>query len=149
MIWNAYADSKVQERNDGEKHAFSFRSRDAETARRYAGILHAGRYGDSAHGYRIAGETMQAAIQIVEWFDWHRQKIVGFHEGEKEAKQMKKLQDLKARFPRGFSLRDVCRKRLAGDDDRQKNQELLDRLLGKGELVGFPNGDGDALYQLP
>lgn len=148
-IWNAYADSKVQERNDGEKEAFSFRSRDAETARRYAGILHAGRYGDSAHRYSIAGETMQAAIQIVEWFDWHRQKIVGFHEGEKEAKQMKKLQDLKARFPRGFSLREVCRKRLTGDDDRQKNQELLNRLLGKGELVSFPDGDGDALYQLP
>jgi hypothetical protein len=149
MIWNAYADSKVQERNDGEKHAFSFRSRDAETARRYAGILHAGRYGDSAHGYRIAGETMQAAIQIVEWFDWHRQKIVGFHEGEKEAKQMKKIQELKARYPRGFTLRDACRKRLAGDDDREKNQELLDRLVGRGELLPYPDKEGGLLYQLP
>ena len=149
VIWNAYADSKVQERNDGEKHAFSFRSRDAETARRYAGILHAGLYGDSAHGYRIAGETMQAAIQIVEWFDWHRQKVVGFHEGEKEAKQMKKLQELKARYPRGFTLRDVCRKRLTGDDDRQKNQELLDRLVEKGEILGFPEGDDGMLYQMP
>jgi hypothetical protein len=148
-VWNAYADSKVQERNDGEKHAFSFRSRDAETARRYGGILHAGLYGDSAHGYRIAGETMQAAIQIVEWFDWHRQKVVGFHEGEKEAKQMKKLQELKARFPRGFTLRDVCRKRLAGDDNRQKNQELLDRLVEKGEVLGFPEGDDGMLYQMP
>ncbi len=149
MIWNAYADSKVQERNDGEKHAFSFRSRDAETARRYAGILHAGRYGDSAHGYRIAGETMQAAIQIVEWFDWHRQKIVGFHEGEKEAKQMKKIQELQARYPRGFTLRDACRKRLAGDDDREKNQELLDRLVGRKELLPYPDKEGGLLYQLP
>ncbi len=149
MIWNAYADSKVQERNDGEKHAFSFRSRDAETARRYAGILHAGRYGDSAHGYKIAGETMQAAIQIVEWFDWHRQKIVSFHEGEQEAKQMKKIQELKARYPRGFTLRDACRKRLAGDDDREKNQELLDRLVGRGELLPYPAKEGGLLYQLP
>ena len=147
--WNAYADSKVQERNDGQKHAFSFRSRDAETARRYAGILHAGIYGSSAHGYRIDDKTMESAIQIVEWFDWHRQKIVGFHDGEREAKQMKKIQELKARFPRGFTLRDACRKRLAGDDDREKNQELLDRLVGRGELIAFPDREGGLLYQLP
>ena len=148
-IWNAYADSKVQERNDGEKEAFSFRSRDAETARRYAGILHAGRYGDQAHTYGIDDKTMRAAIEIVEWFDWHRQKIVRFHEGEKGAGQMKKLQDMKARSPRGFSLRDVCRKRLAGDDDKQKNQALLDRLVEKGELMAFPDSGGGMLYQLP
>ena len=147
--WNAYADSKVLERNSGEKEAFSFRSRDAETARRYAGILHAGIYGSHAHEYPIVVKTMKAAIEIIEWFDWHRQKVVDYHEGSREAKQMKKLQELKARFPRGFSLRDVCRKRLAGDDDRQKNQELLDRLVAKGEVMAFEDGDSGMLYQLP
>jgi hypothetical protein len=146
-IWNAYADSKVQERNGGEKHAFSFRSRDAETARRYAGILHAGVYGSLAHEYLIDGKTIRSAIQIVEWFDWHRQKVVGFHEGERESKQIKKLQELKATHPRGFTLREVCRKRLAGDDDSQKNQELLDRLLAKGLLISSEDGRGGVLYQ--
>ena len=147
--WNAYADSKVLERNSGEKEAFSFRSRDAETARRYAGILHAGIYGSHAQGYPIDDKTMKAAIEIIEWFDWHRQKVVDYPEGSREAKQMKKLQELKARFPRGFSLRDVCRKRLAGDDDRQKNQELLDRLVARGEVMAFEDGEGGMLYQLP
>jgi len=147
--WNAYADFKVQERNDGAKEAFSFRSRDAETARRLAGILYAGHRGDSAHEYRIDDKTMRDAIQIVEWFGWHRQKVVDFHQGDREAKQMKKLQELQARFPRGFTLRDVCRKRLAGDDDRQKNQELLNRLVEKGEILGFPEGDDGMLYQMP
>jgi hypothetical protein len=38
---------------------------------------------------------------------------------------------------------------LAGDDDREKNQELLDRLVGRGELIAFPDREGGLLYQLP
>lgn len=147
-IWNRYADSKVQARNDGEKEAFSFRSRDAETARRYAGILHAGIYGDLAHGYRIAGETMQAAIQIVEWFDWHRQKVVGFHEGEREAKQIQKLKELTAKNPRGFRLRDVYKKRVAGTDEKDDNQALMLRLAEKGIVEPFTGPDGETWYRL-
>ena len=146
--WNRYADSKVQARNDGEKEAFSFRSRDAETARRYAGILHAGRYGDSAHGYRIAGETMQAAIQIVEWFDWHRQKVVGFHEGERETKQVQKLKELTTKHPRGIRLRDVYKKRVAGTDDKDENLALMARLAEKGIVEPFNGPDGETWYRL-
>ena len=149
VIWNTYADSKIQERNDGAKEAFSFRVRDAETARRYAAILHAGRWGDSAHEYRIDDKTMHDAIQIIEWFDWHRQKVVDFHQHDREAKQMKKLQELNARFPRGFTLRDICRKRVAGDDNKEKNKAFLDRLVDKGELKAVPDGEGGMLYLLP
>lgn len=149
VVWNAYADSKVQERNDGASEAFSFRSRDAEAARRYAGILHAGRYSDSADRYQIDRETMVSAIQIVEWFDWHRQKVVDFHQADREGKLMKKLQELKARFPRGFSLREGCRKRLAGSDDNQKNLELLGLLVERGELLTVLGKSGEVIYLLP
>lgn len=149
IVWNAYADSKVQERNDGANEAFSFRSRDAEAARRYAGILHAGRYSDDAHSHPISLTTMESAIQIIEWFDWHRQKVVDFHQADREGKLMKKLQELKARFPRGFSLREACRKRLAGSDDSEKNKKVLDQLVEKGELLASPDDRGEVCYSLP
>ncbi len=149
IVWNAYADSKVQERNDGANEAFSFRSRDAEAARRYAGILHAGRYSDDADRHPIGLTTMESAIQIVEWFDWHRQKVVDFHQADREGKLMKKLQELKVRFPRGFSLREACRKRLAGSDDSERNKKVLDRLVEKGELLASPDDRGEIFYSLP
>ncbi len=146
--WNRYADSKVQARNDGEKEAFSFRSRDAETARRYAGILHAGIHGDYAHEYPISDETMQGAIEIVEWFDWHRQKVVGFHEGEREAKQVQKLKEVMSKHPRGFKLREVSRKRLAGTDDKDDNLALMVRLTARGIVEQFTGSDGETWYRL-
>lgn len=149
IVWNAYADSKVQERNDGANEAFSFRSRDAEAARRYAGILHAVRYSDDADRHPIGLTTMESAIQIIEWFDWHRQKVVDFHQTEREGKLIKKLQELKARFPRGFSLREACRKRLAGSDDSEKNKKVLGRLVDKGELLASPDDRGEVFYSLP
>ena len=147
-IWNSYTDSKVQARNDGEKEAFSFRSRDAEMARRFAGILHAGRYGDYAQDYKIAGETLKAAIEITEWFDWHRQKVVCFHEGERESKQVKKLKVLMSEHPRGFKLREVSRKRLAGTDDKEDNLALMAQLTAKGIVEQFTGADGHTWYRL-
>ena len=149
VVWNAYADSKVQERNDGANEAFSFRSRDAEAARRYAGILHAGRYSDDADRHPIGRPTMESAIKIIEWFDWHRQKVVDFHQADREGKLMKKLHELKTRFPRGFSLREACRKRLAGNDDAEKNKKVLDRLAESGELLALHDGRGEVAYSLP
>lgn len=147
-IWNKYADSKVQARNDGEKEAFSFRSRDAETARRYAGILHAARYGDYVEDSKIDVETIDGAIEIVEWFDWHRQKVVGFHEGVREGKQIQKLKELTAKHPKGIKLRDVYKKRVAGTDDKKENQALMVRLAEKGFIESFAGPDGETLYRL-
>jgi hypothetical protein len=62
---------------------------------------------------------------------------------------MKKLQELKVRFPRGFSLREACRKRLAGSDDSEKNKKVLDRLVEKGELLASPDDRGEVFYSLP
>lgn len=146
--WNAYADSKVQARNDGEKEAYSFRSRDAETARRYAGIFHACKYSDSAHDYRIDDKTMRDAIQVTEWFDWHRQKVVGFHEGVREDKQIQKIKELMSKHPRGFKLREVYKKRVAGTDDRDENLALMMRLAQKGIVEPFAGADGDTWYRL-
>jgi hypothetical protein len=92
---------------------------------------------------------MESAIQIIEWFDWHRQKVVDFHQTEREGKLIKKLQELKARFPRGFSLREACRKRLAGSDDSEKNKKVLGRLVDKGELLASPDDRGEVFYSLP
>jgi hypothetical protein len=56
---------------------------------------------------------------------------------------------LKVRFPRGFSLRDASRKRLAGSDDSEKNKKVLDRLVEKGELLASPDDRGEIFYSLP
>jgi hypothetical protein len=131
----AYHDRYLAKYNSGDKALWIFENRYAELATRLALTLHVMRYTDGATSFAISRETVEAAIEIIEWFAEVRVSLFDLIQfGEEEEVILKIVEMCKVRA-QGITLREAYRARLAGNGKKSDNLKLLERLMDQGVLV--------------
>jgi hypothetical protein len=142
---DAYHNSYLAKYQAGSRDYWIFENRYAELATRLALTLHVMRYADYAPNYEISLESVEGAIEIVEWFAEVRQGLYTMIKFGAEEARLMKLSEMCRLRALGFTLRDACRMRLAGTDKKAKNEELLQELIDQGvlERVKGPEGGSD------
>ena len=130
-----YHDRYLAKYQAGRKELWIFENRYAELATRLALTLHVMRYTDSAASFAISRETVEAAIEIIEWFADVRAGLFDLIQfGEEEEVILKIVEMCKVRS-QGITLREAYRARLAGNSKKADNLKLLERLMNQGVLV--------------
>ena len=103
---------------------------------RIAAGLHAGLHEDKSHEVEISLETVQAAMEIMDWYSGFREMIADRMADKGGDKVMAKLRELATLHPNGFDSRDAQRKRIAGmHKDAKAVQAILDQKVREGVLA--------------
>jgi hypothetical protein len=139
---DAYHNSYLAKYEAGRRDYWTFENRYAELATRLALTLHVMRYADYAADYEISLETVEGAIEIVEWFAEVRAGLYTMIKFGAEEARLMKISEMCRLRAMGFTLRDACRMRLAGTDKKSKNEELLQELIDQSVLVRVKGPEG-------
>ncbi len=139
---DAYHNSYLAKYQAGRRDYWTFENRYAELATRLALTLHVMRYADYAADYEISLETVEGAIEIVEWFAEVRAGLYTMIKFGAEEARLMKISEMCRLRAMGFTLRDACRMRLAGTDKKSKNEELLQELIDQSVLVRVKGPEG-------
>ncbi len=139
---DAYHNSYLAKYEAGRRDYWTFENRYAELATRLALTLHVMRYADYAADYEISLETVEGAIEIVEWFAEVRAGLYTMIKFGAEEARLMKISEMCRLRALGFTLRDACRMRLAGADKKVQNEELLQELIDQGVLIRVEDPEG-------
>ncbi len=133
---NTYKEARQIAGGDGSHPFWTFQSRDTELVIRIAAGLHAGLHEDKSHEVEISLETVQAAMEIMDWYSGFREMIADRMADKGGDKVMAKLRELATLHPNGFDSRDAQRKRIAGmHKDAKAVQAILDQKVREGVLA--------------
>ena len=142
-----YHDGYLAKYNSGNKALWIFENRYAEMATRLALSLHAMRYLDSAAEFEISIEEVNGAIEIIEWFAEVRSSLYNLIQFGDEEKIILKIQELCKVRPKGVTLPEAYKVRLAGTQKKDPNEKLLMSLVSMG-IMERHEVDGTVYFKM-
>jgi hypothetical protein len=129
-----YHDRYLEKYNAGNKALWIFENRYAEMATRLSLTLHGMRYAEGATDFEISPEEVEAAIEVVEWFAEVRSSLYNLIQFGEEEKIILKIQEMCKVRPKGVTLPEAYRVRLAGTQKKDANERLLMSLVARGMM---------------
>ena len=142
-----YHDGYLEKYNSGNKALWIFENRYAEMATRLALTLHVMRYLDSATDYEISIEEVRGAIEIIEWFAEVRSSLYNLIQFGEEERIILKIQEMCKVRPKGVTLPEAYKARLAGSQRKEANERLLMSLIARG-IVERHEVDGMVFFRM-
>jgi hypothetical protein len=142
-----YHDGYLAKYNSGNKALWIFENRYAEMATRLALTLHVMRYLDCAADFEISIEEVKGAIEIIEWFAEVRSSLYNLIQFGEEEKIILKIQEMCKVRPKGVTLPEAYKVRLAGTQKKDPNEKLLMSLVSMG-IMERHEVDGTVYFKM-